>query len=160
MSTCVNRNDPRYKELLKKYKNPLIAEVEFKSLYPEIDFLTNNSESIKKVIDDLNETHIEKINKLQEYKNQGYFSTNFQKPIKEGVAEIFEENPELVLIGTAQEYSDYLDIKLDSIMKGSKEDILNFKQYMEFKNNAKDYFNLTEKDSNFVSDLSNLNFTC
>ena len=31
------------------------------------------------------------------------------KPIKEGVAEVFEQTPELVLIGTAQDYSDYLD---------------------------------------------------
>ena len=68
MSTCVNKNDPRYKKLLTKYTNPLVAEVKYKQLYPD--------------------------------------TTSF---IKEGVDKVFEEHPELVLSGTAQEYSDYLD---------------------------------------------------
>jgi len=188
------------------------------------------------------------------------------KPIKEGVAEVFEQYPELVLIGTAQEYSDYLDtIFPDSKVKdivyhttdnefenfdkskfksnkntgnteidgfyftdnkepetfygknlktaiiniqnpvienyvfdikktytktidgiitkednpttpddnvfvvfepeqihplGGEEDMRKFKEHMDFKNNVKDYFNLSEEDSNFVQDISNLNFTC
>lgn len=73
--------------------------------------------------------------------------------IKEGVADLFEANPELIFIGTAQEYSDYLDTTTDPSMEG-------FQEYMDFKNNVKDYFNLNDKQANFVKDQSNLNINC
>jgi hypothetical protein len=207
-----------------------------------------------------------------------------ENPIKEGVAHIFEQNPELVLIGTAQDYSDYLDTifpnspvkdivyhgtdqrfdefdksavnkirgksrtefihfstslylamdysaqalgyadaaymykkapeKMDELMQvisalingdriinknveygdkfeleqkgipventifkffgselavfspkqihilGGEEDMRKFQEYMNFKNNVKDYFNLNEEDTKFVKDISNLNLNC
>ena len=79
--------------------------------------------------------------------------TEENKPIKEGVAKVFEQTPELVLIGTAQEYSDYLDTTTDPSMEG-------FQEYMDFKNNVKDYFNLNEEDAKFVKDISNLKLNC
>ena len=54
------------------------------------------------------------------------------KQIKEGVAEVFEANPDLVLIGTAQDYSDYLDTIFpeskvkDIVYHGSKSKIEQF----------------------------------
>jgi hypothetical protein len=68
-------------------------------------------------------------------------------------SEVFEQTPELVLIGTAQDYSDYLDTANDPSME-------EFKEYMDFKNNVKDYFNLNEKEATFVQDKSNLNINC
>lgn len=76
-----------------------------------------------------------------------------ESPIKEGVAEVFEQNPELVLIGTAQEYSDYLDTTTNPTIE-------DFKEHMDFKNNVKDYFNLNQEEAKFVKDQSNLNINC
>ena len=195
---------------------------------------------------------------------KNYVKSN-NKTIKEGVASIFEQNPELVLIGTAQDYSDYLDTifpeskvkdivrhdtnnkfwegylpngkdfkskrgiyfnptsgneggfanasyKIKAIINlinptikdmdndyaaqntnelypnndgvigyvespkqigeyivskpeqihilGGEEDMRKFQEYMDFKNNVKDYFNLNEEEANFVKDQSNLNINC
>ena len=76
-----------------------------------------------------------------------------ENPIKEGVAEVFEQNPELIYIGTAQEYSDYLDTTTNPTIE-------DFKEHMDFKNNVKDYFNLNQEEAKFVKDQSNLNINC
>ena len=45
-------------------------------------------------------------------------------------------------------------------MLGGQEDLQKFQEYMDFKNNVKDYFNLNEEDTKFVKDISNLNLNC
>lgn len=39
--SCVNPNDPRFKEILQQVGNPLLAEIEFDKLYPEAEVPSN-----------------------------------------------------------------------------------------------------------------------
>jgi predicted 3-demethylubiquinone-9 3-methyltransferase (glyoxalase superfamily) len=225
-------------KLLKLDTNP--------SLYNQaFSVATNILSEEKQYVDDLESRMVEEADYISQIREE--------KPIKEGVADIFEKNPELVFIGTAQEYSNYLDTifpdskvkdivyhgtkgekfnkfkpsekgefgkgvyfgnyqtalqstdKLDDFtlepkkgfdknkiipaiintqntyirdlggigtrneyvvepeqihILGGEEDMRMFQEYMDFKNNVKDYFNLNEEESKFVQDNSNLNFNC
>ena len=223
------------------------------SLYNQaFSVATNILSEEKQYVDDLESRIAEEASYLSQSEES--------RPIKEGVAEVFEQNPELILIGTAQEYSDYLDtifpeskvkdivyhgtrgynkitgeelpkfekfdktfigkgqgLRSDDMAKGfyfgsykiadrvgtriipailnieeennttvrkntedfdtkgdvfvvfepeqihilgGEEDMRKFQEYMDFKNNVKDYFNLNEEESKFVQDKSNLNFNC
>lgn len=116
------------------------------SLYNQaFSVATNILSEEKQYVDDLESRIAEEASYLSQSEES--------RPIKEGVAEVFEQNPELILIGTAQDYSDYLDTTETPTTEG-------FVEYMDFKNNVKDYFNLNEEESKFVQDKSNLNFNC
>ena len=84
--------------------------------------------------------NINQIIKSVKTTNDGVILNNYKDPYISDVYVVFESEQIHIL--------------------GSKEDIERFKKYMEFKNNAKDYFNLSDEDSNFVSDISNINLTC
>jgi hypothetical protein len=53
-----------------------------------------------------------------------------QRYLKDGVDELFEQNPELSSIGTPEEYSSYMDVSMN-INRGSEEDIRMFQEYLE-----------------------------
>lgn len=246
--SCVNKSDPRYIELLSKYKNPLIAEVEYKSLFPEIKYQNISTEgkiASEKTIRDLAARMSDRIgmsikiesDRTKEYKgkienNVAYVNLAYatlDTPIHEILGHpiiraiknkdftipsyVYVENSRNTLIkdskdiftvkgaknseefgtksfNTKEEEEDKglnnFDYSKNDTIKyinkveaywnpsysyavknpeqihilGSNQDIKKFKEYMEMKNNLKNYFNLTEEDSNFVQDISNLNFTC
>src|SRR5574343_1294158 len=106
MAHCININHPEYKKLVPQFKGPealLKAKI---SIWQENNGLDNFP-----TIDQLEERKNILYDKMSiEEKIQGKAKQIFEKDnIKVGVDSIFKENPELLTIGTQEQYSQYLD---------------------------------------------------
>jgi len=88
--------------------------------------------------------------------NKGYSNSRSGK----GSQELIDKGYDAVTekISNGQEYNVFEPEQIHIL--GGEQDQRMFKEYMDFKNNVKDYFNLNEKEATFVQDKSNLNFNC
>jgi len=123
-------------------------------IYPQEHFVYSDGEKAslglrKETIDDVADDNVTMGSDSGEFESESIQDTFVPEVTKQGISEVFQENPELAKIGSIQEYSEYLDgVFPESLIKNI---VYHYTRYRHAKNIEREGFDVSKRGAAFFT---------